>query len=51
MHPRKDRKLPRQPLDDLKDMKIYPQEFEGSLNLDLYVEWVQALERFFEIKE
>jgi len=32
-------------------MKYDPFEFKGRLNLELYLEWVQALERFFEIKE
>jgi len=32
-------------------MKINPYEFEGNLNLELYLKRVQALERFFEIKE
>jgi len=32
-------------------MKFNPLEFEGNLNPDLYTEWVQSLEKFFEIKE
>ena len=38
-------------MDDLRDMKFNPHEFEGNLNLEPYREWIQALERFFEIKE
>ena len=45
------RRPPRQPADDLRDIKFNPSEFEGNFNLDLYIEWVQSLERFFEIKE
>ena len=32
-------------------MKIDPPELGGNLNLDLYIEWIQPLERFFKIKE
>jgi len=32
-------------------MKFDPPEFEGTLNPDLFIEWMQALESFFEIKE
>ena len=32
-------------------MKIDPLEFEGNLNPDLLIEWLQAVERFFKIKE
>jgi len=32
-------------------MKINPIKIEGSWNPNLYIEWIQALERFFEIKE
>jgi len=32
-------------------MKIDPPEFEGNLNPDLFIEWMQASEMFFEIKE
>ena len=38
-------------MDDLRNTKFDPQEFEGNLNPDLFIEWMQALERFFEIKE
>jgi len=31
-------------------MKIDPPKFDGSLDPDLNIEWIQALERFFEIK-
>jgi len=50
-HPRREWRPPRQPLDDLRDMKIDPPDFEGSLNPYLYIEWIQALEIYFEIKE
>jgi len=32
-------------------MKIDPLEFEGNLNPKLFLECMQAIERFFEIKE
>jgi len=35
----------------LRDMKFDPPEFEGNLNPDLFMEWIQALERFFEVRE
>jgi len=38
-------------MDDLRDIKFDPPEFEGNLNSNLFIEWLQALERFFEIKE
>jgi len=38
-------------MDDLRDMKLDPSEFEGSLDPNLFIEWIQALEQFFEIKE
>jgi len=31
-------------------MKIDPLDFEGSLNMDLYIEWIQALKRYFEVR-
>jgi len=31
---------PRQPVNHLRDMKFSPPEFEGNLDLDLYLEWV-----------
>jgi len=48
---RRERRPPREPIDDLRDMKIDPSEFEGNLNPDLFIEWMKALELFFEIKE
>jgi len=36
--------------DDLRDMKFNPLNFEGTLNPDVYLEWIQTLERFFEAK-
>jgi len=44
LRPRMERRSPRQPADDLRDMKIDPPEFEGNLNSDLFIEWTQALE-------
>jgi len=35
----------------LRHTKFGHPKFEGSLNLDLYLEWIQSLERFFEIKQ
>ena len=49
--PRRERRKSRQHDDDLRDMRIDPPEFEGSLSPYLFIEWIQALERFFEIKE
>jgi len=51
LRPRRERRLTRQPNDDLRDMRIDLPEFEGNLNPDLFIEWIQAIERFFEIKE
>ena len=39
------------PLNDLRDMKFDPHEFEGSLHPNLYLEWMQSFERFLDIKE
>ena len=47
---RRERRPPRQPFDDLRDMKIDPPKVEGNLNPDLFIKWMEALERFFEIK-
>jgi len=49
--PRRKRRPLRQQMDDLRDMKFDPSEFEGNLNPDLFMEWIQALERFFEVRE
>ena len=35
----------------MRDMKFYPLEFEGNLNTEVFLEWKQSIERFFEIKE
>jgi len=51
LRPMRERRPPRQLADDLRAVKIDPLEFEGNLNLDLFIEWMQALEIFFEIKE
>ena len=32
-------------------MQFYPLEFERSLIPDLYFEWIEFFERFFEIKD
>jgi len=31
-------------------MKFDPLNFEGTLDLDAYLEWIQTVERFFEVK-
>jgi len=49
--PRRERRPPRQLVDDLRDMKFDPPEFEGNLNAEVFLEWKQSIERFFEIKE
>jgi len=38
-------------VDDLRDLKFDPPEFEGSLNPEVFLEWMQSIERFFDIKE
>jgi len=38
-------------VDDLRDLKFDPPEFEGNLNPEVFLEWMQSIERFFEIKE
>ena len=48
---KRERRPPRQPVDYLRDIKFDPPEFEGNLNPNLFIEWIQALERFFEVKE
>jgi len=42
---------PRNHEDDLRDMEIDSPKFEGALNLDHYLEWIQPFERFFDIQE
>ena len=37
--------------DDLWDLKVEVLEFDGNLNLKNYLDWVQAIERIFELKE
>jgi len=32
-------------------MRFDPAKFKGTLNADHYLEWLQTLERFFDIKE
>jgi len=48
---RRERRPPRQPMDDLRNKKFDPPEFEDNLNPDLFIEWIQAFESFFEVKE
>jgi len=38
-------------MDDLRDLKFDPSEFEGNLNPKVFLEWIQSIERIFEIKE
>ena len=42
--PRGGRRPPRQPVDDLRDMKFDPPEFEGNLNLEILLAWKQSIE-------
>ena len=49
-HQGREEDLQDKPLDDLKDMRFNPHVFEG-LNLNLYIEWIKSLEKFFEINE
>ena len=44
VRPRRENRPPRQPVDDLWDMKIDTSAFEGNLNPDLFIEWMEALE-------
>ena len=37
-------------MDKFWDIKLEPPEFNGNLDPDEYLEWVQALERIFEAK-
>jgi len=32
-------------------MRMNPPKFEGTLNLNHYLEWIQTLESFFDVKE
>ena len=41
---------PRTNEDNLRDMNFDPPKFEGTLNPDVYLKWIQTLERFFEVK-
>ena len=38
-------------MDDLSDLKFDPPEFKGNLNPEVFLEWMQSIERFFEIKK
>ena len=38
-------------MDDLRDLKFEPPDFEGNLNPEVFLEWIQSIERIFEIKE
>ncbi|KAI9107439.1 hypothetical protein K1719_021476 [Acacia pycnantha] len=37
--------------DDFRDVKIEHPEFDGSLNPDIYLNWVRSIERTFEAKD
>ena len=32
------------------DVKFDPPDFKGTFNLDVYLEWIQTVEIFFEVK-
>jgi len=38
-------------VNDLRDLKFDPPEFEGNLNPEVFLEWMQSIERFFDINE
>jgi len=40
----------RPPMDEFKDIKVEPPEFNGNLNPGEYLEWVQVMDRIFESK-
>jgi len=44
------RRPPRNDEDVLRDVKFNPSEFEGMVDPDVYLEWIQTFERFFDIK-
>jgi len=44
------RRLTKNNVDDLRDMKFDPPDFEGILNPDVHLEWIQTVEGFFEVK-
>ena len=48
--PRGRRRPTRHNEDDLRDMKFDPPDFEGTLNPDVYLEWIQTVERLFKAK-
>ena len=37
-------------MDEFRDIKVEPLEFNGNLNADEYLKWVQALDRIFQAK-
>jgi len=37
-------------MDKFRDIKVEPWEFNGNLNPDEYLEWVQVLDRIFKAK-
>lgn len=41
----------RPPRDDLRDLKVETSKLDGNLNIERYLDWVQYLERIFELKE
>ena len=48
--PRGRRRPTRTNEDDMRDMKFDPPDFDGNLNPDAYLEWIQTIERYFEVK-
>ena len=40
----------RPPMDYFRDIKVEPPDFNGNLNPDEFLEWVQAMDRIFEAK-
>ena len=39
------------PRDDLRDLKAKDSKFDGNLNPENYLGWIQAIERMFGLKE
>ena len=37
-------------MNEFRDIKVEPPEFNGNLNSDEFLEWVQAMDRIFETK-
>ena len=49
--PRGRRRSPTNHEDDFREMRIDRPRFEGTFNLDHYLEWIQTFKGFFDIKE